>query len=150
MKAIIFFIIVVFSVQINLHGQSRSENLFKKKLETNIKYPDDAREMGYQGKVLLEFDIKKGKLRGVKTLRSLTHSCDSEVVSKLKFFSKSVQMTDGKHQLMVYFSLKDKEDGPVVKPFSKIQGNCIEIYVFGDFTVKNISIPITTHVLHVG
>lgn len=67
-------------------------------LNSNIKYPVIAREMGIEGTVIVEFIVTKaGKIRDIKILKGIGGGCDNEVVKVLKNMSRlQPAIKDGK------------------------------------------------------
>ena len=54
-------------------------------ISENLKYPSQAKEMGIQGKVFVEFVVDKdGKLINVKSVKGIGAGCDEEAVRVLK------------------------------------------------------------------
>lgn len=54
-------------------------------LTKNIQYPEDAREMGIQGKVICKFVIEpNGEVTNISILRGVHPSCDQEAIRVLK------------------------------------------------------------------
>lgn len=50
-------------------------------LKDNIKYPEEAKKKGIEGKVVLQFVVdKSGKLSNIKIIRSLGGGCDEEAI----------------------------------------------------------------------
>jgi len=55
-----------------------------KKLYLDIEYPEDARRLGIQGRVILDFIVHEtGRVSNISVLQSLSPSCDSAVVRAL-------------------------------------------------------------------
>lgn len=54
-------------------------------LTKNIRYPEDAREMGIQGKVICKFVVEpNGEVTNISILRGVHPSCDQEAIRVLK------------------------------------------------------------------
>jgi TonB family protein len=54
-------------------------------ISTNIKYPEEAKSAGIQGKVFVEFVVdQKGKLTNVQAIKGIGAGCDKEAVRVLK------------------------------------------------------------------
>lgn len=54
-------------------------------LSKNIRYPEDAREMGIQGKVICQFVVEpNGEVTNISILRGVHPSCDQEAIRVLK------------------------------------------------------------------
>lgn len=54
-------------------------------ISANLKYPDEARKMGIQGKVFVEFVVDKdGKLINIKSVKGIGVGCDEEAIRVLK------------------------------------------------------------------
>lgn len=54
-------------------------------ISANLKYPDEARKMGIQGKVFVEFVVDKdGKLINIKSVKGIGAGCDEEAIRVLK------------------------------------------------------------------
>lgn len=64
--------------------QGGMEALFQY-ISTNIKYPEEAKSAGIQGKVFIEFVVdQKGKLTNVQAIKGIGAGCDEEAVRVLK------------------------------------------------------------------
>lgn len=58
---------------------------FNKYLKKNLKYPKQARRMGVEGKVFLEFIVDKdGSLTNIKVLKGIGAGCDEEAVRVIR------------------------------------------------------------------
>ena len=58
---------------------------FKQFLKKNLKYPNQARRMGIEGKVFVQFVVDKdGSLNDIKVLKGIGGGCDEEAVRVLK------------------------------------------------------------------
>ncbi len=58
---------------------------FNKFLQKNLKYPSNARRMGIEGKVFVQFVVDKdGSLNEVKVLKGIGAGCDEEAIRVLK------------------------------------------------------------------
>ncbi len=54
-------------------------------ISENLKYPSEAKEMGIQGKVFVEFVVDKdGKLINIKSVKGIGAGCDEEAIRVLK------------------------------------------------------------------
>lgn len=54
-------------------------------ISTNVKYPDEAKQAGVQGKVYIEFVVdQKGALTDVKAIKGIGAGCDEEAVRVVK------------------------------------------------------------------
>lgn len=63
-------------------------------ISENLKYPTQAKEMGVQGKVFVEFMVDKdGKLINVKAIKGIGAGCDEEAVRVIKSASKWIPAT---------------------------------------------------------
>ncbi len=66
---------------------------FYKFLQKELRYPDQARRMGIEGKVYIEFIVEKdGSLSNMKVIKSVGGGCDEEALRVLK---KSPKWTPG-------------------------------------------------------
>jgi TonB family protein len=62
---------------------------FMKYLQENIKYPDDAKDAGIQGRVYLNFIVEKnGSISNIKVIRGIGAGCDEEAVRVVKNMPK--------------------------------------------------------------
>jgi len=60
-------------------------NSFYHYIQENLKYPDQARQMGIEGKVFVEFVVDKdGKLTEVQALKGIGAGCDQEAIRVIK------------------------------------------------------------------
>ncbi len=58
---------------------------FNQFLRKNLKYPSNARRMGIEGKVFVQFVVdKNGKLNEVKVIKGIGAGCDEEAIRVLK------------------------------------------------------------------
>ena len=58
---------------------------FKQFLKKNLKYPNQARRMGIEGKVFVQFIVDRdGSLNDIKVLKGIGAGCDEEAVRVLK------------------------------------------------------------------
>ncbi len=58
-------------------------------ISKNIKYPEEARKKGIQGKVYTRFTITKtGEIKNVKVVKGIGHGCDKEAVRVVKLMPK--------------------------------------------------------------
>lgn len=56
-----------------------------KYIQSNLKYPEAAKEAGVEGKVFVEFIVDKdGSLTDIKTVKGIGHGCDDEAERVLK------------------------------------------------------------------
>ena len=108
-----FFLLVVLVLSLSIRGFSSSQWIFKtsnffvsdekegepeypggfqaltKFISDNLKYPEDARKNGVQGKVLIEFVVKKdGSIGKVKVIQGVGSECDKEAVRVVKLMPK--------------------------------------------------------------
>ena len=84
-------------------------------LQTNIKYPKEAKEKGEQGRVILQFIVEKdGSITDVKVVRSVSPALDAEairVASAMPKWKPGMQrgkVVKVKYTLPVMFSLEKK------------------------------------------
>lgn len=69
---------------------------FLKNLSEDLKYPKEARKLGIQGKVFVQFIVNPtGELTDIKVVRGIGHGCDEEAVRVLK---KSPKWKPGKQR----------------------------------------------------
>ena len=62
---------------------------FKQFLRKNLKYPDQARRMGIEGKVFVQFVVDQdGSLNDIKVLKGIGAGCDEEASRVLKIHPK--------------------------------------------------------------
>lgn len=81
----------------------------------NIKYPELAKKAGIQGKVMVEFVVRKdGKVDDIKVLKGIGTGCDEEAVRVVKGLStfkpgkNEGKTVDVKMVLPIAFKLADK------------------------------------------
>ena len=78
-------------VEQNASFQGGDINTFKEWLMSQVKYPESARELGVEGKVILQFVVNtKGDVEQVRVLRSVDLTCDAEAVKAIKASPKWV------------------------------------------------------------
>lgn len=89
-----------------------------KELATILKYPEDARRQGMEGRVFLEFVINKdGSLSDMKVIRGLMPSCDEEAMRAIKLTKKWVpgkqngKVVRSKFNLAVIYKLPSGKPG---------------------------------------
>jgi protein TonB len=69
---------------------------FYKYVSKNIEYPKQARRMGIEGKVFVQFVVDKdGSLSDVKVIKGIGAGCDEEAIRVLK---ESPKWTPGKQR----------------------------------------------------
>jgi len=85
-------------------------------ITTEIKYPEEAKKNGIQGKVLVQFFVDKdGKIIDPKVIKGIGHDCDEEalrVVKLLKPFKPGIEKGKPvvvKMVLPIAFKLEDKK-----------------------------------------
>jgi len=77
-----------------------------KYLNSNIKYPSIAQEMGISGKVVLQFVVdKQGKIGNIKVVRTLGAGCDEEAVRVVKAMPSWKAGRQNGKSVPVYFTL---------------------------------------------
>ena len=77
-----------------------------KYLNSNIKYPSIAQEMGISGKVVLQFVVdKQGKIGNIKVIRTLGAGCDEEAVRVVKAMPSWKAGRQNGKSVPVYFTL---------------------------------------------
>ena len=60
-------------------------NEFRKYIAQNVKYPEEAKKNGVQGKVFVQFVVDKdGTLTEVKAVKGIGGGCDEEAVRVIK------------------------------------------------------------------
>lgn len=76
---------VVFSNPEELPEFSGGRKAFLKYLKTNLKYPKEARKLGVEGKVYIEFTVEKdGSLSNIKVLKGIGFGCDKEALRVMR------------------------------------------------------------------
>lgn len=59
--------------------------VFYEYISTNLKYPEEAKKSGIEGKVFIEFVVdENGKLTNIKAVRGIGAGCDEEAIRVLK------------------------------------------------------------------
>jgi protein TonB len=77
---------------------------FQDYLGRNLRYPDDAREEGVQGRVLIKFVVNEdGSVSDCRVERSISASCDSEVLRVIRAMPKLTPGTLNGVPVKVYF-----------------------------------------------
>ena len=73
-----------------------SEGEMLKFIYSNIRYPDEARENGTEGKVVVQFAInKEGKVENAKVLRDLEFGCGEEVLRIMEKMTEEITWIPG-------------------------------------------------------
>jgi len=93
------------------------ENALFEYLGTNIKYPEEAKDKGIQGKVYVEFVIEKdGAVSNVKVLRGIGGGCDEESARVIKEMPKWIpgqqrgELVRVQFRLPIQYTLTDLDD----------------------------------------
>ena len=75
-------------------------------LANNIKYPEEAKDLGIKGRVFAQFLVEKdGSLSNIEILRGIGYGCDKEVIRVIKLMPNwSPGMQKGK-KVRVRFTL---------------------------------------------
>jgi periplasmic protein TonB len=72
-------------VEENATFQGGDINTFRSWVMEHTRYPESAREMGIEGKVIIQFVINSaGNVENVKVLRELDPACDAEAIKVIK------------------------------------------------------------------
>ncbi|MCX6249283.1 MAG: M56 family metallopeptidase [Bacteroidetes bacterium] len=75
-------------------------------LASNIKYPEDAKVKGMQGRVFIQFVVKKdGSITNVKIIRGFFLSCDEEAIRVVKLMPKWIPGEQKREKVDVEFAL---------------------------------------------
>ena len=62
---------------------------FYKYISTNLRYPDQARKMGVEGKVFVQFIVDKdGSITDVQAIKGIGEGCDEEAVRVIEGSNK--------------------------------------------------------------
>lgn len=81
-------------VEENATFQGGDINTFRSWVMEHTRYPESAREMGIEGKVIVQFVVNsQGNVENVKVLRELDPACDAEAIKVIK---SSPKWTPGK------------------------------------------------------
>lgn len=127
-------------VEENATFQGGDINTFRLWVMKNTKYPESAREMGIEGKVIVQFVINaNGDLEDIKILRTLDLACDAEVIKTVKKSPKWVPGRQGgkvvKQQfiLPIIFKLsKPKQTAPITSKLKDTTNNDELVYIVVD------------------
>jgi TonB family protein len=119
-------------------------NEFYANLATQIKYPEQARKTGVEGRVFVEFVVNKdGSLSEVKVLRGIGAGCDSEamrVVSKSENWNPARQRGKAVKQrivLPIVFALGKSPDYGSIYFEEPVEGEKQSMKVNGSFVQEN-------------
>ena len=83
-------------VEENATFQGGDINTFRNWVMEHTRYPESAREMGIEGKVIVQFVINSGgNVESVKVLRELDPACDAEAIKVIKSSPKWVPGKQG-------------------------------------------------------
>ena len=78
-------------------------------ITSNIKYPEEAKELGIQGKVFVNFVVEPdGSISGVKIMRGIGGGCDEEAIRVVKAMPKWIPGKQRGVPVRVYFNLPIK------------------------------------------
>jgi TonB family protein len=89
------------------------KDLLKKFIQTNLIFPENAKQNGIEGKVYVTFVVEKdGTITNVSVIRSLCSECDQEAINVVKKFPKWIPGKQGGINVRVQFNL------PI--PFAKV------------------------------
>jgi TonB family protein len=102
---------------------------FKKYLIKNIRYPAVARENNIQGTLVLTVKINADKkIEDIEFLRHLSVELDSEVIKKVRYYSKTIALPEEKYTIGFKFFIQDDDNGAdKIKP---IDSNKYSNYLF--------------------
>lgn len=79
----------VFTIVEEMPAFSGGEAALYKYLQTNIKYPEEAKELGIQGRVFVTFVVETdGSITDIKVVRGIGGGCDEEAVRVVKYMPK--------------------------------------------------------------
>lgn len=82
------------------------EGELTKYLQENIKYPQEAREVGIQGKVYLSFIVgRDGNITDIKVVRGLHYACDKEAMRVVKSMPRWTPGKQNGNNVTVQFTL---------------------------------------------
>jgi protein TonB len=99
----------VFTIVEEMPSFSGGETNLYKYLHDNIKYPEEAKELGIQGRVYVTFVVETdGSITDIKVVRGIGGGCDEEAVRVVKFMPR---WTPGKQRgvpVRVQFNLPIK------------------------------------------
>jgi protein TonB len=99
----------IFTVVEEQPGYPGGDEARIKYLQENIKYPDEAKELGVQGKVFVTFVVEvDGSITDVKVLRGIGAGCDEEAIRVVKNMPKWVPGKQRGVPVRVQFNLPIK------------------------------------------
>jgi protein TonB len=99
----------IFTVVEEQPGYPGGEEARIKFLQDNIKYPEEAKELGIQGKVFVTFVVEvDGSITDVKVLRGIGGGCDEEAIRVVKAMPKWVPGKQRGVPVRVQFNLPIK------------------------------------------
>ena len=75
-------------------------------IKSNLKYPEQSKENGVEGRVITRFIVKKnGKIEDIQIMRSLDNLCDQEAIRIVKLMQDWVPGKQNGKNVSVYFVL---------------------------------------------
>jgi periplasmic protein TonB len=93
-------------VEENATFQGGDINTFRNWVMEHTRYPESAREMGIEGKVIVQFVVNsQGSIENVKVLRELDPACDAEAIKVIKSSPKWVPGKQGGKSVKQQFVL---------------------------------------------
>jgi periplasmic protein TonB len=99
----------IFTVVEEQPGYPGGDEARIKFLQENIKYPEEAKELGVQGKVFVTFVVEvDGSITDVKVLRGIGAGCDEEAIRVVKSMPKWVPGKQRGQPVRVQFNLPIK------------------------------------------
>lgn len=98
-----------FTVVEEMPGFPGGEGEMYKFITTTIKYPEEAKELGIQGKVFVNFVVEPdGSISEVKLIRGIGGGCDEEAIRVVKSMPKWIPGKQRGVPVRVYFNLPIK------------------------------------------
>jgi periplasmic protein TonB len=99
----------IFTVVEEQPGYPGGDEARIKYLQDNIKYPDEAKELGVQGKVFVTFVVEvDGSITDVRVLRGIGAGCDEEAIRVVRNMPKWVPGKQRGVPVRVQFNLPIK------------------------------------------
>lgn len=74
-------------------------------LGRTIKYPKEARDVKKEGRVIVAFNVTKGKMENIRVVRGVSPEVDREVINSLNSFNKPLPLKASTYSIPLLFTL---------------------------------------------
>ncbi|MBL4679043.1 MAG: TonB family protein, partial [Mucilaginibacter sp.] len=107
---------VVTTVKWTKHDQNDDLKAFYKFIARNVRYPTVARQNETTGTVIMNFDVKNGKLSNIKVHKGILPIADEEVQRVLNMYDQPLNVPAGNYYMPVLFNIVNEADDKLIKP----------------------------------